>query len=86
MRKIGKWLGRILLALVLAALVIGLWKRDEITRLMAVNSLFSEEKIVSNFSNMNAAFLWAPVPHGSGPATPLPQGDPFSQTATSPPS
>lgn len=81
MRKIGKWLGRILLALVLAALVIGLWKRDEITRLMAVNSLFSEEKIVSNFSNMNAAFLWAPVPHGSGPATPLPQGDPFALPA-----
>ena len=74
MRKFGKWLGRVLLALVLAAIVIGLWKREEITRLFAVNSLFSEEKIVENFSNMDRAFLTEPVPRGSGPTSELAYG------------
>jgi CubicO group peptidase (beta-lactamase class C family) len=74
MRTFGKWLGRLLLLFVLAALVIGLWKREEITRLMAVNSLFSEEKIVENFSNMDAAFLFAPVSRGDGPTVDLPYG------------
>lgn len=74
MRKFGKWLGRILLVLVLAAVAVGLWKREEITRLMAVNSLFAPEKIVGNFSNMDAAFLNVPVPLGDGPVATLPQG------------
>ncbi|MFT6676896.1 MAG: CubicO group peptidase (beta-lactamase class C family) [Sulfitobacter sp.] len=74
MRSFGKWLGRILLALVLAALVIGVWKREEITRLLAVNSLFSAEKIVHNFSHMDAAFLTTPVPRGDGPTVDLPYG------------
>jgi hypothetical protein len=50
--QILKWTGRVALALVLAAVVVGLWKRDEIARLLAVNSLFSQEKIVANFSGM----------------------------------
>jgi CubicO group peptidase (beta-lactamase class C family) len=74
MRRFGKWLGRLLLALVLAAVVVGLWKREEITRLLAVNSLFSAEKIVSNFSHMDAAFLTTPVPRGNGPTTALDYG------------
>jgi CubicO group peptidase (beta-lactamase class C family) len=74
MRSFGKWLGRILLALVLAALVIGVWKREEITRLLAVNSLFNAEKIVHNFSHMDAAFLTTPVPRGDGPTVDLPYG------------
>ena len=78
MRRFGKWLGRILLALVLAAVVVGLWKREEITRLLAVNSLFSAEKIVHNFSNMNGAFLSVPVSRGDGPVSPLPQGAPLT--------
>lgn len=77
MRTFGKWLGRILLALVLAAAVVGLWKREEITRLLAVNSLFSAEKIVDNFSHMDAAFLTAPVPRGPLPTSDLPFGEPF---------
>ena len=74
MRTFGKWLGRILLALVLAAVVIGLWKREEITRLLAVNSLFAPEKIVTNFSHMDAAFLSVPVSRGNGPTAELPYG------------
>ncbi len=78
MRTFGKWLGRLLLALILAAAVIGLWKREEITRLLAVNSLFSAEKIVRNFSHMDAAFLTAPVSRGDGPTSPLAHGDAYT--------
>ncbi|GAB5435630.1 serine hydrolase domain-containing protein [Falsiruegeria mediterranea] len=74
MRTFGKWLGRVLLALILAAVVVGVWKREEITRLLAVNSLFSEEKIVNNFSNMNAAFLTTTLPRGEGPTSELGYG------------
>ncbi len=74
MRTFGKWLGRILLALVLAAVVIGLWKREQITRLLAVNSLFSQEKIVQNFSHMDAAFLTTPVSRGNAPTSELSYG------------
>ncbi len=76
MRTFGQWLGRIMLSLVLAALVIGIWKREEIMRLWAVHSLFAEDKIVSNFSHMEAAFLTAPLPRGDGPVSPLPLGAP----------
>ena len=61
MRTFGKWLGRVLLVLILALVVFGLWKREEITRLLAVNSLFSEDKIVSNFSHMDRVELPAQV-------------------------
>ncbi|WP_299024370.1 serine hydrolase [uncultured Sulfitobacter sp.] len=74
MRTFIKWLLRIVFVLVLAALVIGLWQREQITRLLAVNSLFTEEKIVQNFSNMDAAFLTVPVPRGDGPTAELPYG------------
>lgn len=77
MRTAFKWLLRILLALVLAALVVGFWKREEIERLMAVNSLFSEGKIVHNFSHMNDAFLTADLPRGDGPTWELPYGAGF---------
>lgn len=74
MRTFGKWLGRLLLALVLAAVAVGLWKREEITRLLAVNSLFAEDRIVSNFSNMDAAFLHTVLPRGNGPTSELSYG------------
>lgn len=77
MRTIGKWLGRVLLALVLAVVVVGLWKRDEIMRLWAVNTLFDEEKIVGNFSHMDAAFLTVPLPRGTADASALAQGAPI---------
>ena len=74
MRTFGKWLGRILLALLVAAVVVGLWKREEIGRLMAVNSLFAEDRIVENFSNMDSAFLTVPVSRGPGPTAELSYG------------
>ncbi|MEX0285230.1 MAG: serine hydrolase domain-containing protein [Paracoccaceae bacterium] len=74
MRNVVKWGLRVVLALVVAAAVVGFIKREEITRLLAVNSLFTEEKIVSNFSNMNGAFLSAPVSRGNGAVSDLPKG------------
>jgi len=74
MRVFLKWTARILLVLALAAAVVGIWKRDEIARLLAVNSLFSEDKIVHNFSHMDRAFLHRPVSRGDGPVSPLPDG------------
>lgn len=74
MRTFGKWLGRMLLLLILAAAAVGFWKREEITRLMVVNSLFSADKIVHNFSHMGSAFLTAPISRGNGPTSPLAYG------------
>lgn len=80
MRGILKWTLRILGFLAIVAIGIGLWKREEIARLMAVNTLFASEHIVENFSNMNSAFLHTPVPRGDGPVMPLPPGDPITLT------
>ncbi len=77
MRSAFKWLLRLVFALALAALVVGFWKREEIQRLMAVNSLFSEEKIVNNFSHMDEAFLTTDLPRGDGPTWELPYGPGF---------
>ena len=59
-------------ALIVAAL--GLWKREEITRLMAVNSLFAPDRIVQNFSHMDRLFLTRPMSRGDGSVSPLPKG------------
>jgi CubicO group peptidase (beta-lactamase class C family) len=70
MRKFGRILGIVLL--LVAALA--LWKREEIARLMAVNSLFAEDRIVQNFSHMDRLFLTRPLSRGDGPVSPLPMG------------
>jgi CubicO group peptidase (beta-lactamase class C family) len=76
---------KILIPIVLVLLVIlaaaAFWKREQITRLLAVNSLFSEEKIVNNFSHMNTMFLTRPMSRGTGPVSDLRIG----ATATLPP-
>lgn len=77
MRIVVKWLLRAVLMLILAAAVFGFWKREDIFRLLAVNSLFDADRIVSNFSNMDAAFLHSEVAHGAGPVSPLPDGTPM---------
>ncbi|MDR9395253.1 MAG: serine hydrolase [Roseovarius sp.] len=74
MRTFVKWGLRAGLLLILAGAVVGLWKREEIMRLLAVNTLFESDRIVENFSNMRRAFLTAPVPRGDGPVTALPPG------------
>ena len=71
MRTFGKWLGRTLLVLILLAGALYAWKREEITRVLAVNSLFSADKIVHNFSHMDTMFLSVPVPRGDAPVSAL---------------
>lgn len=70
-------LRRILLPLVILLALIGglaVWKRAEIGRLQAVLTLFDADRIVGNFSAMDAAFLTRPLPAGSAPPRPLPPG------------
>ncbi|MEN8891676.1 serine hydrolase domain-containing protein [Planktotalea arctica] len=78
MRRIFTYLTRFFGIVLILAITIGIWKREEITRLLAVNSLFSEEKIVTNFSGMNAAFLSVDVPRGDGPVAELAKGTQIS--------
>ena len=75
MRKWVRGLAWAIGIVAIAAIAVGLWKREEITRLLAVNSLFEAERIVTNFSNMDAAFLTRAVSRGNGPVTPLPIGE-----------
>jgi len=76
MRRVLKWGLRVVLALAIAAVVAGIWKRDQVKQLLAVNSLFSAEKIVNNFSYMDTLFTTVPVPRGNDAVVPLPIGAP----------
>lgn len=64
--------GLAVLLLVVAAAAV--WKREEIGRLLAVNSLFSAGNIVQNFSHMDALFLTRSLSRGEAPVSPLPDG------------
>jgi len=67
----------ILRTLLVVAVVMGalaLFKREEITRLLAVNSLFDAEKIVHNFSHMDEAFLNTPISRGQSAVSELVNG------------
>ena len=73
---------RVLVVLVLVAAAVGVWKREQVTRLWAVLTLFDEGQIVQNFSHMDAAFLTTPVAKGDTPPLPLPPGPPATLPAS----
>ncbi len=73
---------RVLVVLVLVAAAVGVWKREQVTRLWAVLTLFDEGQIVQNFSHMDAAFLTTPVGKGDTPPLPLPPGPPATLPAS----
>lgn len=75
MRKFLKFSAQALVALTLLAVCAGLYFRTELTRLLAVNSLFAADRIVSNFSHMDTMFVTHDMDGGT--ATPLPQGQPM---------
>jgi CubicO group peptidase (beta-lactamase class C family) len=47
--------------IVITGLVFAIFNLDRLKRLHAVNTLFAEEKIIGNFSNMKAAFAFSPI-------------------------
>lgn len=57
MKKILRWILISIIIFTLLAGVIVFFKWDSINRLLAVNSLFSEEKIVGNFNSMEDLFF-----------------------------
>lgn len=65
---------RVVLLLALLAGGAALWKREEISRLWAVNSLFAPENIVANFSSMPTLFYHRTLERGDGAPMPLPAG------------
>ncbi|WP_323037426.1 serine hydrolase [Pararhodobacter sp.] len=76
MRKWLKRLGFVVLGLVVLVAAVAIWKRDDLSRLMAVNSLFAEDRIVGNFSSMRSMFH--SVDMDGGDPTPLPEGVPLA--------
>ena len=80
MPRLLRRLLQILAVLVLIAAAAALLKRDEIARLLAVNSLFAEENIVQNFSHMDALFWTRALSRGDAPVSELPAGAPFALT------
>ena len=74
------WVRRILKGLAVLgviAVAAGLWKREEIGRLLAVNSLFAPENIVRNFSHMDQLFLTRPLSRGTLAVAALAPGAPM---------
>lgn len=74
MGRIVKWALRALVVVILLGGAGAVWKKDEITRLLAVNSLFDADRIVSNFSHMDRLFWTVPLDRGNAPVSPLPRG------------
>ena len=79
MRSLIQWITRT--RPLAAAVIRNILKGEGIGRLKAVNTLFDADKIVHNFSNMNAAFLNVELEHGSEPATPLRVGPEMTMPA-----
>jgi len=72
MRKFMNWAMRGVLLLVVILGGLAIWKREDITRLLAVNSLFDEEKIINNFSHMDSLFFHQNLDIPEEGASPLP--------------
>lgn len=81
MKPILKWILMGLFVLILVIVALGLWQREKITRLMAVNSLFSENRIVGNFIAMDGLFEHRQMPLPDAPANRLESGAPMSLPA-----
>ena len=78
MKTFLKWLLRGFVVSLVLALALGIWQRERLARLLAVNSLFSQEKIVTNFTDMRRLFETVDMPRDGGPVSPLPVGAPYA--------
>lgn len=75
------WLLRGLLLGTVMVVILAIWERDRIARLLAVNSLFAEDRIVANFTSMDTMFEHTPVPSDTGAANRLTSGAPMDLPA-----
>ena len=78
------WIGYVLLVLVGLAAILAFFNWDKLVRLNTVNTLFSEELIVSNFSNMDKAFFNVPIPSEGDVEEWVAEPRPLPQTFNSP--
>ena len=69
MIKFGKRAVTALIPIALGLRAVFLFRWKELMRLLAVNSLFSAERIIHNFSHMNHAFLHTTVSRGDAPVS-----------------
>jgi len=72
MKSIVKWGVRIVLVVVVVVAAGLAWKWPDIKRLLAVNSLFTQENIVHNFSHMDQMFFNTPLDVPTDNPYPLP--------------
>ena len=72
MRLRAKTLAKAIGVLAVVLALVGLWRREEIGRLLAVNHLFDADRIVDNFSHMDRLFLTRQMSRGEGPVSALP--------------
>lgn len=64
MNRSVKWALGLVLAASVSVGAVGAYNQEKLVRLWNVNSLFDEDRIVSNFSNMRDMFLSAPIRTG----------------------
>lgn len=69
MKKYGKRALRALIPITLVLRAVLLLRWNELKRLLAVNTLFSANRIIHNFSHMKHAFPHTPVSRGNGPVS-----------------
>ncbi len=62
MKKILKWGLRSIGLLLVVGAILAAFNWERLVRLYNVNTLFEEENIVTNFSNMKEMFFWKPIP------------------------
>ncbi len=73
MKRLARWTLRVLVVLLVAIVAVAAWKWDEIQRLLAVNSLFEEDRIVENFSAMDRLFFHQPLELAGAQPQPWPE-------------
>ncbi len=78
MAPLLKWVLMAVLVVIIALTGLGLWHREKLVRLMAVNSLFSEPKIVGNFIAMDGLFENVSMPLSDATPNRLPSGTPMN--------
>jgi CubicO group peptidase (beta-lactamase class C family) len=77
MRRFWTRLAAGIVVLTLGLGAVALWKKEELSRLLAVNRLFDADRIVWNFSHMDALFETVPVPRDGADVIPLSLGPPL---------